>query len=125
MTRMLKFMLTAALVVACGLAEAASSYFDEAIEAIQDWDYATAAERLRAAAEQNDPRAQEMLGFMLLWGEQLYGGAVRRDPAAGFQWLTRAAANGREGAAYFLRRKAERQAARQATTDALDAATPR
>ena len=71
-----------------------SPQFDEAIASAQDGDYVSAARRMRGAAGEGDPRAQEVLGFMLIWGERLYGAAVPQDVSEDMQWLKRAAENG-------------------------------
>jgi len=120
----LSVLLAVALSISTSGVMAANLSFDEVLQAVQDGDYATAAARVHVVAEQGDPRAQEILGFMLIWGERLYGAAVRTDPVAGRKWLAQAASSGREAAAFYLRRFAERQAAQQVTTDSQNLEQP-
>jgi len=65
-----------------------------AMEAYERSHYAESIRLLRPAAEGGDLHAQEMLGFMHLYGAALYGAAVPRDPDQARYWLERAAAAG-------------------------------
>lgn len=65
-----------------GLAEYEAGHYREAIS----W--------LAVAGENGDLRAQQMLGFMYLYGEALYGAAVPRDVGMARAWLYRAEAQG-------------------------------
>ena len=60
-----------------------------------------------------DRRAQRLLGFMLLHGEQLYPG-VAADPGEAIAWLRKASAQGDEQAAFTLARVERRLLARKA-----------
>jgi TPR repeat protein len=85
----------------------AGEHFDQAIEALGDYNYPKAVPALRSAAQEGDRRAQEVLAFMLLHGEALYSGLTPdRDEA--LQWFGRAAANGSEVAQGLLRAWARR-----------------
>lgn len=76
---------------------------DLAISAIEAYDYPRALPPLRVAAMQGDRRAQRLLGFMLLHGEQLYRG-IDTNPGEGVAWLRKASAQGDEHAAVALAR---------------------
>lgn len=71
--------------------------------ALEAYDYPRALAPLRSAAAGGDRRAQRLLGFMLLHGEQLYRG-IRADRAEALSWLRKAAAQGEEQAAWFVAR---------------------
>lgn len=98
----------AVAVLAAGIAHAAPG--DEAYAAAQQayaachWRQARVA--LTAAAEAGHVRAQEMLGFVLLRGDDLYGGAVATDRAAARAWFERAARGGSEVAVVMSRQLA-------------------
>jgi TPR repeat protein len=62
--------------------------------ALEAGDYAAALKLYHAAAVAGDVRAQEELGFMYWYGEEVYGPAVQSDPAAAFEWFARAAGQG-------------------------------
>jgi TPR repeat protein len=81
----------------------AADDFDRALAAIEAYDYPRALAPLRAAAAQGDRRAQRLLGFMLLHGEQLYRG-IDTNPGEGVAWLRKASAQGDEHAAVALAR---------------------
>lgn len=81
--------------------------FEQAIEALGDYNYPKAVPALRLAANMGDHRAQEILGFMLLHGEALHG-VVMPDRAEAMQWFARAAAGGSEVAQNLLRAWARR-----------------
>jgi len=65
-----------------------------AMDAYEHSHYAESVRLLRPAAEGGELRAQEMLGFMHLYGPALYGTEVPRDPEQARYWLERAAAAG-------------------------------
>jgi TPR repeat protein len=81
----------------------ATDHFDRAIVAIETYDYPRALGPLREAAAEGDHRAQRLLGFMLLHGEQLYRG-VGTDIAEALVWLRKAARQGDEQAAWVVAR---------------------
>lgn len=56
----------------------------------------------RLARERDDAEAAESAGFMLLQGQALYGGQVRRDPERATALLVQAARAGRPGAEFML-----------------------
>ena len=91
--------------IACVIASApaaAHDGFDDAIDALGDYNYPKAVPALRGAAHAGDRRAQELLAFMLLHGEALYSGLTPdRDEA--MVWFSRAAAAGSETAQSLLR----------------------
>jgi TPR repeat protein len=91
-----------AALTAMGLVHAAEG-LDRAIAAIEAYDYPRALPPLREAATSGDRRAQRLLGFMLLHGEQLYRG-VRADPAEAMAWLRKASEQGDEQAAWVVAR---------------------
>ena len=72
----------------------ANGDLEPAMEAYERSHYAESVRLLRPAAEGGDLRAQEMLGFMHLYGPALYGAEVPRDPEQARYWLERAAAAG-------------------------------
>ena len=53
------------------------------------------------AAIQNHAPAQELLGFMLLYGEDLYGPHVKRDVKEAGKWFKEAASQGLSVAAFM------------------------
>ena len=81
----------------------ATDGLDRAIVAIEAYDYPRALAPLREAAAQGDRRAQRLLGFMILHGEQLYRG-VGTDTAEALVWLRKAAAQRDEQAAWVVAR---------------------
>lgn len=87
---------------------------DRAIEAYQRSHFAESVRLLRPAAQGGNLRAQEMLGFMHLYGATLYGTQVPRDPEQARYWLERAAAAGSSVAARGLQ-WVKAQAARTST----------
>ena len=89
----------------------ANSERELAMEAYERSHYAESVSLLKRAAEDNDGRAQEMLGFMLLHGSALYGSAVPQDPAMARHWLQKAASQG-SGAALHVLQKISRAAQR-------------
>jgi TPR repeat protein len=91
----------------------AMDQLDRAIVAIETFDYPRALGPLREAAAAGDRRAQRLLGFMLLHGEQLYRG-VGSDVAEALLWLRKAAAQGDEQAAWAVARIERLQVARSA-----------
>jgi TPR repeat protein len=74
----------------------------EASGQVDDLGYADALAALRAAAKDNDVRAQETLGFMYLCAESRCAPGVARDLDEAQYWLKRAAAQGSMVAAYQL-----------------------
>ena len=81
----------------------AAEDLDRAITAIEAYDYPRALPPLRTAATQGDRRAQLLLGFMLLHGEQLYRG-ISADPVEAMAWFRKASAQGDEQAAWVVAR---------------------
>jgi TPR repeat protein len=81
----------------------AAPTLEDAIARIDDFDDAAALVIVRDLAERGDPRAQELLGFMLLFAGTHYRIGQPADPATGIAWLARAAAQGREPAGAMLR----------------------
>ncbi len=69
-----------------------------ALEAQAGRDYRTMLVRLRQAATEGHPEAQEMLGMVLLTGQTLYGSAVKADRCEARTWMLRAAEKGSETA---------------------------
>ncbi len=69
---------------------------------IADLGYADVIAPLRAAAKNDDVRAQETLGFMYLCIESRCVPGIRRDPDEARYWLDRAARKGSMVAAYTL-----------------------
>lgn len=72
--------------------------------AVQDYDYARALEHFRAAGEAGDVQGARIAGFMLLYGETLYGPAVKQDRPAAIELLRAAAAGGCEVSAAMVRK---------------------
>jgi len=94
----------AALVFVPGLAPAQRDTRDpweQALIAYEVGRYGEAVSWLSIAGENNDVRAQQMLGLMYVYGEALYGPAVPRDVGLGRAWLYRAEAQG-SGTARFV-----------------------
>jgi len=85
--------------------------FNQALEAYERSHYADSVRLLELAAAGNDARAQEMLGFMYLYGPALYGTAVPRNIDRARHWLQKAAAAGSEPALYVLQRRSAKTAA--------------
>lgn len=69
---------------------------------VADLGYADSLAALRAAAKDNDLRAQETLGFMYLCAESRCAPGIARDLDEAQYWLKRAAAQGSMVAAYQL-----------------------
>jgi TPR repeat protein len=86
------------------LAAMADARTDAGFAAAEDYDYARALEHFRAAGEAGDVHGARIAGFMLLYGETLYGPAVKRDRAAAIKLLQTAAAGGCEVSAATLRK---------------------
>jgi TPR repeat protein len=89
--------------LAAPMAVHASPTLEEAIAQIDDFNDAAAIVMVRDLAEGGDARAQELLGFMLLFADTHYRTGQPADRAAGLAWLARAAAQGREPAGAVLR----------------------
>lgn len=75
---------------------------ERALDAYEDSHYAESVRLLRPAAEGGDLRAQEMLGYMHLYGPALYGSEVPRNLDQARYWLQRAAAAGSTVATHGL-----------------------
>lgn len=73
--------------------------FADAMQAYEHGDYEQAVQLFRVPAGAGNAEAQELLGFLHLYGETLYPG-VERDPRAAILWLDRAARQGRPGARF-------------------------
>ncbi len=78
-----------AVLLAATLAAPAAADFPAAVEAYDQGDYATAFAETRPVAEQGDPDAQYMLGFLYARGE-----GVRRDLVRAYLWFSLAARQG-------------------------------
>jgi TPR repeat protein len=76
---------------------------DRAEEACENYDWPQALAWFEVAAQAGDRRAQQLAGFMLLYGDRLYSG-VQRDYERARTWLERAQAQGSEEAKYMLSR---------------------
>jgi TPR repeat protein len=63
---------------------------DDAHQAYEAGRYVEAQGKLLTSARKGDREAQELLGMMYAFGEDLYPG-VKRDPRAAVSWLQRAA----------------------------------
>lgn len=92
-----------ALALAVPMAAYANPTLEEAIAQIDDYNDAAAMVIVRDLAERGDPRAQELMGFMLLFADTHYRTGQLADRAAGFAWLARAAGQGRAPAGAVLR----------------------
>ena len=97
---------TALALCLVGVAPSFANDFDQAIEALGDYNYPKAVPALRAAAE-HDMRAQEILGFLLLHADAIYSG-ITPDRAEAMQWFARAAGGGSDVAQQLLRAWARR-----------------
>jgi TPR repeat protein len=64
--------------------------------------YAQAATALRESASRGNMLAAETLGFMLYFGDTMYGGAIATNRQQGLRWLMVAARAGRERARQFV-----------------------
>lgn len=73
--------------------------FADAMQAYEHGEYAQALQLFRVPAGAGNAEAQELLGFLHLYGETLYPG-VERDPRAAMLWLDRAARQGRPNARF-------------------------
>lgn len=100
---MLRRLLSAVLVSAgCTVsptAHAGAPSIDQAMEDYAHARYVRAESGFRAAAEQGDVRAQEILGFMYAFGPDVYPG-IRYDRHEAAVWFGRAARAGSESAQY-------------------------
>jgi TPR repeat protein len=107
MTRTLAIFLFSAAVLlpAAAYAEStAAGTYEEGLVLYEDSRYSDAISALSIAAEEGDVRAQQLLGMMYLYGEQLYGSAVPRDLGLARSWLYRAEAQGSQVARFALTR---------------------
>ena len=98
-TRTTSFLLILCLAT---LAGPASAGYEDGVIAFNRGDYGTAQQELALAAEQGDPSAQFMLGFMLG-----YGRGVPMDPVKAADWYWKAAGQGVTPAATCLARMYE------------------
>ena len=73
--------------------------FAGAMQAYEHGEYEQAVQLFRVPADAGNAEAQELLGFLHLYGETLYPG-VERDPRAAMLWLDRAARQGRPNARF-------------------------
>jgi TPR repeat protein len=96
-----------AIALAAPFATIAADALVEAEEALRDGRCAVAIERYRAAALAGDPRAQQALGYLLVYGDRLCKGASA-EPVEGMRWLATAGAQGEAAAAYSARAWAAR-----------------
>jgi TPR repeat protein len=81
-------------------AHAGAPGIDQAMEDYSYARYVKAESAFRAAAEQGDVRAQEILGFMYAFGPDIYPG-IRHDRHEAAVWFGRAARAGSESAQYM------------------------
>lgn len=97
----------AALVLFPAVAPAQQDTRDPWEQALTEYEighYREAISWLSIAGENNDVRAQQMLGMMYVYGESLYGAAVPRNLGLARAWLYRAEAQGSGVARYALAR---------------------
>lgn len=80
--------LAAGLAMTCGAARAGA--WDDAQNAFAERDDRAGIVHLRRAADEGDPRAVRAYGLALRYGERLFPGALRADPAQAVMWLARA-----------------------------------
>jgi TPR repeat protein len=103
----MKAKLIASAVLAAALFVPTVAYPNEALdraeEACENYDWPQALAWFEVAAQDGDRRAQQIAGFMLLYGDRLYSG-VQRDYERARTWLERAKAQGSEEARYMLSR---------------------
>jgi TPR repeat protein len=78
--------------------------FEQALAAYEIGRYADAVSWLSIAGENNDVRAQQMLGLMYVYGEALYGPELPRNVGLGKAWLYRAEAQGSQVARFAVSR---------------------
>jgi TPR repeat protein len=78
--------------------------YQEALAEYETGHYRDAVSWLSIAGENGDVRAQQLLGMMYLYGEELYGSAVPRDLGLARSWLYRAEAQGDNVARFTLSR---------------------
>ena len=97
-------LLLTVVAMAMPVAAFANDDLERAIDAYERSHYAESVQLLHLAAEGGNPRAQEMVGFMHLYGPALYGAEVPRDRDQARYWLQRAASAGSAVAAHALRR---------------------
>jgi TPR repeat protein len=91
-----------ALMVGSATAAMAGSGDVQEAGQVADLGYADVIAPLRAAAKNDDVRAQETLGFMYLCIESRCVPGIQRDPDEARYWLDRAARKGSMVAAYTL-----------------------
>ena len=101
-----------ALARPAGAAEPVAAWDDTSVGTVEeDWDagqeayragdFARAWPHLFAAAIRDHAQAQEMLGMMRLYGQDLYGSSVAADRDEAVFWLGEAARQGREPALHM------------------------
>lgn len=97
----------AAALLATGLpaaqADAPNPYYAAGTEAAGELRYAAALAHFQQAAAAGDRDALRTSGLMLLYGEALYGPAIRQDRARAQELLRQAAAQGCEVSIFMLR----------------------
>ncbi|MCU0805994.1 MAG: hypothetical protein MUF79_13050 [Burkholderiales bacterium] len=96
-------LLSLTLALAAPMAVHAAPTLEDAIAEIEEFNDAAALVMVRELAERGDARAQELLGFMLLFAGTHYRTGLPADRGEGLAWLARAAAQGREPAGAMLR----------------------
>lgn len=79
-----------------------ASPLDLGLEAYQGAKYSVALAQFALAAQRGNGRAQEILAFMHLHGQSLYGAAVPQDRKQAIYWFRRAAEQGHEVAQHML-----------------------
>ena len=102
MRRYLAVTVAALAALALPLGASADTRMDEGFAAAEDFDYARALDSFRAAGEAGNVQGARIAGFMLLYGEPLYGPSVKGDRAAGIALLRKAAGGGCEVSAAVL-----------------------
>ncbi|MCU0896705.1 MAG: hypothetical protein MUC55_04300 [Burkholderiales bacterium] len=102
MRRFLSALAFAAAVCATPWPAAADERMEAGFAAAEDYDYAQALDQFRAAGEAGNVQGARIAGLMLLYGEALYGPAVKQDRAAAVGLLKKAAAGGCEVSAAML-----------------------
>jgi TPR repeat protein len=116
--------LLVSMALLAGAASAASSEDLDTAQAFLDAGlYAEAEDPLRAAADQGDARAAEILGFLYSYGEEAFPG-VAQDPAAAARWFEVAARGGDPVARYMTCALARAGSSRTARDCVNAAGTP-
>ena len=92
-----------AALLAAPVVHAAGPVYELGVEAAANYRYAEALMHFKQAAEQGDRDARRTLGLMLLYGGQLYGKEVERNPEQAKRWLRAAANDGCEVSTFMLK----------------------